>query len=121
MTTDLFPASTNITFLTRGDPGNYDFVNITIPKSAITYGTTQKVYFDNQPAEDQGYTQDADNYYVWCTTRFSQNFFGTRTIVFADAQTTQTITVILGIIAAAIIAIVVAVTIFLLWGRKRKT
>ena len=104
-----------------GGSGNYDFVNITIPKSAITYGTTQKVYFDNQPAEDQGYTQDADNYYVWCTTRFSQNFFGMGTIVFADAQTTQTITVILGIIAAAIIAIVVAVTIFLLWGRKRKT
>jgi hypothetical protein len=29
------------------------------------------VYIDNQTAPNQDYTQDADNYYVWYTTKFS--------------------------------------------------
>ena len=29
------------------------------------------MYIDGQPAQNQGYTQDNDNYYVWYTTHFS--------------------------------------------------
>jgi hypothetical protein len=119
VTTNVLSASTNITFLMTTDTGHNDFVNITVPKSAIPYGTNPKVYFGNQLAQNQSYTQDADNYYVWCTTGFSESFFGTGTIVFANAQATQTINImILGIIAAIIIVTIAALTIF--WRRRRK-
>ncbi len=122
VTTNLLPASTNVTFLMRGDTGNYDFVNITIPKSAILYGSTPKIFFGNQLAKDQGYTQDSSNYYVWCTSRFNQDFFGTGTIVFADVSPIQNLTTsALAIIATAVIAALTALTVFLLWRRKRKT
>jgi hypothetical protein len=40
-------------------------------KNAVPYGTSQIIYIDIQPAQTQGYVQDANNYQVWCTTRFS--------------------------------------------------
>jgi hypothetical protein len=44
---------------------------MTIPKSAVPYGTTPIIYIDGQPASNQGYTQDINNFYVWYTTSFS--------------------------------------------------
>jgi hypothetical protein len=44
---------------------------MTIPKTAILYGTNPVVYIDGQQAPSQGYTQDANNFYVWFTTSFS--------------------------------------------------
>ena len=64
-------ASTTVSFTVTGESGTTGFSNITIPKSAITYGTTPTIYIDGQPAQDQGYTQDTNNYYVWYTTSFS--------------------------------------------------
>jgi hypothetical protein len=47
------------------------FGNLTIPKSALPYGATPTIYVDGQIAQNQGYTQDSGNYYVWYTTHFS--------------------------------------------------
>jgi hypothetical protein len=44
---------------------------MTIPKSAVSQGTTPQIYIDNKLAANQGYTQDSNNYYVWYTTQFS--------------------------------------------------
>ena len=57
----------------KGPTGTQGFANITLPIAAIPYGTTPLVYIDGQPAADQGYTQDANNYYIWYTTHFSSH------------------------------------------------
>jgi hypothetical protein len=44
---------------------------MTIPKTAIPYGTNPVVYIDGQKALNQGYAQDTDNFYVWYITQFS--------------------------------------------------
>jgi hypothetical protein len=46
---------------------------MTIPKTAIPYGNSPVVYIDDQQAPNQGYTQDANNFYVWYTTSFDTN------------------------------------------------
>jgi hypothetical protein len=55
--------STNVSFLVQGwFDRDLKYCNITIPKSAIPYGNTPIVYFNQLPAEDLEYTQDVDNY-----------------------------------------------------------
>ncbi len=44
---------------------------ITVPKTALTYGVTPKIYVNGQVALDQGFSQDANNYYIWYKTVFS--------------------------------------------------
>jgi hypothetical protein len=44
------------------------FCNITIPKSAVPLGTIPLVYVNNVLAEDSGYSQDSECYFVWYTT-----------------------------------------------------
>jgi outer membrane protein assembly factor BamB len=71
ITTNQTAKTTTISFMLTGQSGNTGFGNITIPKNAVSYGTTPTIYIENQKAEDQGYTQDSDNFYVWYTTSFS--------------------------------------------------
>jgi hypothetical protein len=56
-----------------GPGGTVGFGNMTIPKTAISYGTSPVVYVDGQQASNQGYTQDTNNFYVWYTTSFDTN------------------------------------------------
>ncbi len=65
--------TTTVAFTVTGESGTVGFGNVTIPKSAVPYGTTPTIYIDGQPAQNQGYTQDADNYYVWYTTHFTSH------------------------------------------------
>ena len=44
---------------------------MTIPKTAIHYGTSPVVYIDGERALNQGYAQDENNFYVWYSTQFS--------------------------------------------------
>jgi len=46
---------------------------MTIPKTAIPYGINPVVYINGLQAPNQGYTQDANNFYVWYTTNFNTN------------------------------------------------
>jgi len=64
--------STSAIYLTvTGVSGTAGFSNMTIQKGLIRNGTIPTVYFDDQIAEKQGYTQDKGNYYIWYTTDFS--------------------------------------------------
>ncbi len=58
-----------------GPSGTTGFCNMTIPKSTMPSGVipTPIVYIDGVIAEQQGYTQDADNFYVWYSTHFSNH------------------------------------------------
>jgi outer membrane protein assembly factor BamB len=76
-------AKTTINFTLTGQSGNSGFANITIPKTEIANGTTPIVYIDNQVAQNQGYVQDASNYYVWFNTHFSTHQVS---IVFAKSS-----------------------------------
>jgi hypothetical protein len=63
--------TTTVSFTVTGETGTTSFGNITIPTSAVPYGTKPTIYIDGQPAQDQGFTQDSNNYYVWYSTHFS--------------------------------------------------
>ena len=71
ITTNQSNTTTTVSFTVTGKSGTTGFGNITIPISGVPYGTTPTIYIDGQPAQNQGYTQDATNYYVWYTTSFS--------------------------------------------------
>jgi hypothetical protein len=82
ITTNQSQNSTTISFNLTGQNGAVGLGNLTIPKNAIPYQTAPAVYIDGQQIENQGYTQDADNYYVWYTTHFSTHQIS---IVFAQS------------------------------------
>ncbi len=63
--------STLVNFTVTGPSGTEGFGNITLPKTAIPYGSTPLVYVDGVQAQIQGYNQDAENFYIWYTTHFS--------------------------------------------------
>lgn len=71
ISTNQSAAITTVSFIVTGQSGNTGFSNITIPISIVSYGTTLIIYIDGQPASNQGYTQDGNNYYVWYITQFS--------------------------------------------------
>jgi hypothetical protein len=62
---------------------------MTIPKNAIPFGITPSIFTDELLATNQGFTQDANNYYVWYTTEFSVHQIK---IQFIGALTSQAIT-----------------------------
>ena len=63
--------TTTLSFNVNGQSGTIGFGNMTISKSDIPYGTLPIVYIDGQQAQNQGFNQDSQNYYVWFTTHFS--------------------------------------------------
>ncbi len=63
--------TTKISFTVTGESGTFGFSNITIAKNRIPQATTPIIYVDKIVVPEQGYTQDAYNYYVWYTIHFS--------------------------------------------------
>ncbi len=78
--------TTTLSFTLTGQSGSTGFANVTIPKTAVPYGTTSTVWVDNLKAENQGYSQDASSYYVWYTIHFSTYEIS---IVFEPASTPE--------------------------------
>jgi hypothetical protein len=107
-------STTTVSFTVTGESGTTGFGNVTIPKSAVSYGTTPTIYIDGQPASNQGFTQDSNNYYVWYTTHFSTHQIS---IVFTSKSSIPEFpsSVILSLVI--ILAVSVAVVLML---RKRK-
>lgn len=84
-----------LSFVVTGPSGTTGFSNITIPISAVNSGTAPSLYIDGYLASNQGYSQDANNFYVWYTTYFSTHEisiqFAKPTVTpIADTQTTNT-------------------------------
>jgi hypothetical protein len=98
--------STTVSFTITGQSGTTGFCNLTIPKTAIPYGTTSVVYVDSQQSLNQSFTQDANNFYVWYTTQFSTHQV---TIQFTVPTTSSGTS--LGIVAWILIIVVVIVLI----------
>jgi hypothetical protein len=71
ISTDQFAAQTTLSLMIIGQKTTDNLSNFTVPKTAVTYGVTPKIYVNNQMALDQGFSQDADNYYVWYKSVFS--------------------------------------------------
>jgi hypothetical protein len=71
ISTDQAIAKTTVYFLLTGQSGNTGFFNVTIPKNELSYGTPPTIYIDSKLTLDQGYVQDANNYYVWFSTPLS--------------------------------------------------
>ncbi len=63
--------TTGLYFTVTGENGTVGYSKITIPKSLVPPGTTPLIFIDGSLSLSQGYTQNADNYYVWYTTHFS--------------------------------------------------
>jgi thermitase len=101
--------TTILSFTITGQSGTTGYGNITIPKSQVPYGTTPQIYIDNQPAENQGYSQDADNYYVWYTVHFSTHDLS---IVFTgEAQLSEDYTLLIAAVIAAVACLAVVVVV----------
>jgi hypothetical protein len=73
ITTNQSNTTTIVSFNVTGQGVTTGFGNMTIPVSAVPFGVTPTIYIDNQLAQNQGYTKDANNYYVWFTTHFSNH------------------------------------------------
>ncbi len=111
--------TTTVSFTVTGESGATGFGNVTIPKSSVPYGTTSTIYIDGQPAQDQGYTQDANNYYVWYTIHFSTHEVS---IVFTAASSSSLPQgAIYGIAVAIAIVAIVAVVFVLRKSKKGKS
>ena len=107
-----------------GLSGDTGFGNITIPRSEVPYGTTPTIFIDGQQAQNQGYTQDSFNFYVWSTTDFSTHKIS---IVFAFTSSgsegkSNTLGIIYGAIAGiAVVAVVIAVLTLIIKRRKGRS
>ncbi len=121
LTTDHNTTSAYIYLTLTGASHATGFSNITLPKSLIYNETVPIVYIDDQKAEDQGYCQDANNYYVWYATDFSTHQIS---IIFSVPQNSNSssssiYTIWLGAVVAAIIALSV-VAVLLVYFKKHK-
>jgi nitrous oxidase accessory protein len=119
ITTDQTAQTTTISFTVTGVSGDSGLSNITIAKDSIPYGTSPTVMIDGVQAENQGYTQDSLNYYVWYTTSFSTHQIR---IVFAGQPAPVNAPLSPLLIAAVIAVIVLAIAaVLLLIKRSHKT
>ncbi len=101
-------SATSLSFTVTGVSGTIGFGNLTIPKSEVPDGSIPIIYIDGQIAQNQGYTQDSSNYYVWFTTHFSTHQV---TIVFAKTSSDSSIMLqaIYGVAVAAAVVVIVMV------------
>ncbi len=125
ITTDQSDKTTTVSFTVTGESGTTGFGNITISKSAVPYGTTTTIYIDGQLAQNQGYTQDSNNYYVWYTTHFSTHkisivFTTTSSSNRSTAQSNLLQEVIYGVAVAVVIVTIVLVGLYWYLGKVRK-
>ncbi|MCW3999957.1 MAG: PQQ-binding-like beta-propeller repeat protein [Candidatus Bathyarchaeota archaeon] len=69
ITTD--QATSTVAFTITGQTGSTGFVNLTIPKNALSTDGAPTLYIDGVPAQNQGFVMDDLNFYVWAQTHFS--------------------------------------------------
>ncbi len=123
-------SATTVTFTVTGEGGNTGFGNVTIPKSRVPYGETLTITSQGQPTQDQGFTQDNDNYYVWYSTHFSKHEIS---IVFTTLSNSPSPSVspnqvqssllqetIFGLVAAAAILMILSAILLLRKARKNQ-
>jgi thermitase len=108
-------ATTTIRFRVTGESGTTGFGNLTVPKSQVPLGSSPVIYIDGEPAENQGFTEDANNYYVWYMVHFSTHELS---IVFVGASVVNASADYTVWIALAVVALIVCVVAVLLFKRR---
>ncbi len=97
---------------------------MTLPKNALSNATNPTIYIDNQLALDQGYTEDADNYYIWYTTHFSTHRvsiqFSNEAVRGGVEGEVNFIQIIYGVAVALVIVVSVVVVVKLVTREKKK-
>jgi hypothetical protein len=116
-----------VSMIITGSNGTVGFVNMTIPKTAIAYGTSPVVYINGQQASNQGYTQDTNNFYVWYPAQFNTNLLnwsilGGLQVTIRFAVPLPSITVYLGLVLAVDIALaaIILITVIAINRLRRK-
>jgi ribosomal protein S28E/S33 len=61
-------STTTVSLMVVGQSVTSGLGNVTIPKSIIPNGGTPSIYINSLLASNQGYSQDAKNYYLWYAT-----------------------------------------------------
>jgi outer membrane protein assembly factor BamB len=124
-------SSTIVEFTVTGKSGDHGFGNLTLSKDAIPYGAAPVIYIDGVQVANQGYTEDANYYYVWYITSFSTHTvtiqFTTSTneptpVPTASTQPNDYSTAEFNPAFAAVFALVIAfiAVAVLYWRRKQK-
>ena len=108
--------TTEVSFSLTGQSGTEGFCNVTIPKNAVSGWSVPIVYVDNQKCENQGCTQDTNNYYAWFTTHFSTHNVS---IVFSEKTQNLDVSWLTIVLAAVVISPVIVLVAVL--GNKWKT
>jgi hypothetical protein len=124
LTISISANTTIVSFTLTGENGTAGFSNMTLPNNALPNAANPTIYIDNQLALDQGYTEDADNYYIWYTTHFSTHQIS---IQFSNGAVrggvegeANFIQIIYGVAVALVIVISVAVVLKLVAREKKK-
>jgi hypothetical protein len=71
ISTNQLAAQTTLSLTIIGQDTTNNVNTISVPKTAVPYGVTPKIYVNTQVALGQGFSQDANNFYVWYKTVFS--------------------------------------------------
>ncbi len=132
MATNQSESTTTLSFTLTGQSGTTGFSNITIPKNSVTFGTTPKIYVDGQPASNQGYIQNSNNYCIWYSTSFSSHQISIIFTVASSPSPTASNSgsqgqsslseVVYGLVAAVTVVIVVVIVLQVVTkGRRAKT
>jgi hypothetical protein len=122
LTTSQSANSTTLAMTVTGQSGTTGFSNITIPKTAIIYGTKPVVFIDDQQAANQGYTQDSENFYVWYTTNFSSHLMKIQFAGSLNAQTSSFVPLlVVGIITPEIVLVYTVIAVRRLRRRPENT
>jgi len=106
--------TTMVSFTLTGPNGTVGFGNMTIPKTAIDYGTSPVVFIDGKQAPSQGYTQDTNNFYVSFSISFSTHQVSIQFVVPSTSLAKS-----LGPALAVGIAIVEIISVFTVIAVKR--
>ncbi|MGA2386781.1 MAG: hypothetical protein ABSG33_09635 [Candidatus Bathyarchaeia archaeon] len=117
-------STTAVTFTITGQDGTTGFINMTLPKSVIPFGTYPIVYIDGQVAPNQGYSQDGSNYYVWFTTHFSTHqveieFTTTPPVTPSPTPAPTPVALYYVTIIVVIVVVVIVATVLLIRRRKK--
>jgi hypothetical protein len=112
-----------VSFTLTGQEGTIGFCNITLPKTVVPKATCPSIFIDNELAQNQGYTQDGYNYYVWFTTHFSTHKVSiefSNEAYKGDAEgSISLIEILYGVVIALVIVIVVLVVLKLAIGSHK--